>query len=209
MKNITFSLGGVGKACALLLLCASAAQATAQSVVLDSYGPGNATDGWPSIVSTSQSIAIPFAISSATSIEFILSSLDGVGGVTFGIMSRSGAVPTGTTGASWLYSTHLLDPVANSQITPSAWTLAAGNYWLAAVADAGFAGTWQSGTEDYSGDWAVTISAGAWQAVTSTFIGMPAARITVSAVPEPSSYALLIAGGFLLAGLRRKQGGAA
>ena len=208
MKNITYSLGGVAKACVLLVLCASAAQASAQSVVFDTYGPSNATDGWPSQVSTSQSIAIPFAISSATSIQSILSSLDGTGGVTFGIMSRSGAVPTGS---GWLYSTHLVNPLANSQIAPSGWALAAGNYWLTAVADAGFSGTWQSGTEDYSGNWADTTSAGAWQTVSSTFIGMPAARITVSAVPEPSSYALLIAGGLLMLAVRqaRKQGGQA
>jgi hypothetical protein len=45
--------------------------------------------------------------------------------------------------------------------------------------------------------------------VSSAFVGLPAARITVSAVPEPSTYAMLLAGALLLAGLRRQQGGAA
>ena len=111
-------------------------------------------------------------------------------------------------GSAWLYSAHLVDPVANSTLTPAGWTLAPGSYWLAAVADAGFAGTWQSGTEDYAGNWADTAGGGAWQPVTSTFIGMPAARITVlSAVPEPSTWALLISGGLLLAARRTRPQG--
>jgi len=206
MKSITSSLGGI-------LLAAIAAQASAQSVVLDSYGPDNATDGWPSLVyrdaSGHQDIAIPFTIGSATDVQSILSSLDGLGGVTFGILSKQGAVPASIT---WLYSAHLVDPVANSQITPSGWTLAAGNYWLAAVADTGFSGTWQSGTEDATANWAYTDSTGAWVEESSGFVGLPAARITVmtSAVPEPSSYALMIAGSLMIAARRaRKQGGQA
>lgn len=213
MKSITSRSSGVAQACAVLLLCAVAAPASAQTIVLDSYGPGDATDGWPSMVyrdaSGHQDVAIPFTIGAATTVQSILSSLDGLGGVTFGIMSRSGAVPVDS--SSWLYSTHLTDPVANSQITPSAWSLAAGNYWLTAVADNGFSGTWQSGTEDATANWAYTDSTGAWVEESSGFVGLPAARITAtSAVPEPSSYALMLAGGLLLAVRRaRKTGGQA
>lgn len=195
---------------ALLLLCGLVAQVRAQTVVLDSYGPGNAVDGWPSDVYRDsfgrQDVAIPFTIATATNIQSILSSLEGVGGVTLGILARPGALPSGS---AWLYSSHLVDPAANSLLTPGGWTLSAGNYWLAAVADTGFAGTWQSGTDVPTATWAYTNSAGAWQSVSSAFIGLPAARITVSAVPEPSTYAMMLAGALLLAGLRRQQGGAA
>ena len=195
---------------ALLLLCGLAAQAAAQSVVLDSYGPGNAVNGWPSDVYRNgagrQDLAIPFTIGAATDIQSILSSIDGLGGVTVGILARQAAVPSGS---AWLYSTLLVDPAINSLLTPTGWTLSAGNYWLAAVADMGFSGTWQSGTDQPSADWAYTNNAGAWATVTRPFVGLPAARITVSAVPEPSTYGLMLAGALLLAGLRRRQGAAA
>jgi len=187
---------------AALLLCGLATQASASgSVVFDSYGPDiDMLEGWPTPLFAGQDIAVAFELGSATSIESILTAIDGIGGVTLGIVARNGALPDGS---GWLYSTHLADPVASTTVTPTGWALAAGSYWLMAVADAGFSGQWQSGTDSPNGSWAYS-SGGAWTAVDSPFTGAPATRISVtSAVPEPASYALLLAGGLLLAAARR------
>ncbi|MCV2366627.1 PEP-CTERM sorting domain-containing protein [Roseateles oligotrophus] len=202
-----FEIQGHLKIPVLLLLSGLATHVHASgTVVLDSFGPGDAVEGWPTQLyqdgSGRQDVAIPFTLSVATSIESILTSIDGLGGVTVGIMAKQGAVPSAS---AWLYSSHLDNPVANSMLTPGAWTLAAGNYWLAAIADNGFSGSWQSGTDVPTVNWAYTSNAGAWQEVTSQFIGLPAARITVSAVPEPASYALMLAGGLLIATALRRQ----
>lgn len=197
----------LSKIAASLLLCGLAAHASAAgTVVLDSYGPDiTFLEGWPTPLALGKSVAVPFDISSATSIASILSSIDGVGGVTVGILARTGAVPAGP---SWLHSTHVVDPWANTTLTPTGWTLAPGSYWLAAVADAGFEGQWQSATNNPTAHWAAS-TAGAWAEVNSTYIGMPAARITVtSAVPEPSTYGLMFAGGLLLAAVARRKSNA-
>jgi len=205
-----FQVHTLSRIAASVLLAGAAAHASAaEAVVLDTYPAGQDPFGWPSQVFADggdrQDIAVPFTLTSATSIESILTSLDGVGGVTLGILASQGSVPVG---GAWLYSTHLSDPVMNTPLSPTGWSLGAGTYCLAAVADNGFAGQWQSGTEDYSGDWAQA-DANGWTAVTSTFIGMPAARITVSAaVPEPSTCALMLAGGLLAAAAARRKSNA-
>ena len=198
MKTHTLS-----KTVAALLLCGLAAHASAAgTVVIDTYGPGDATDGWASLLQPGQDLAIAFDLTSATTIQSILTSIDGVGGITVGILARGGNVPGGT---GWLYSTHLTDPWANTALTPSGWTLTAGSYWLATRADAGFAGQWQSGTDTPSAAWAFT-SSGHWQAVDTGFTGAPATRITVtSAVPEPSTYALMALGALVIAGTRLRR----
>ncbi|MGM9479822.1 PEP-CTERM sorting domain-containing protein [Roseateles sp. NT4] len=196
----------LSKIAASLLLCGLAAHASAAgTVVINTYGPGDDVSGWASQLgqgfNPDQNLAVAFDIGSATTLQSILTSIDGLGGVTVGIMARSGAVPTGT---SWLYSTHLTDPWANTALTPSGWNLAAGSYWLVAQADAGFTGQWQSGTDTPSAAWAFS-SAGNWQAVNTGFTGAPAVRITVtSAVPEPSTYGLM-ALGLVVVGARLRR----
>jgi len=205
-----FQVHTLSKFAASVLLAGVAAHAgAAGTVVLDTYPAGQDPFGWPSQVfadgSGRQDIAVPFTLTSAMSIQSILTSLDGVGDVTLGILASQGSTPVG---GAWLYSTHLTDPVMNTTLSPTGWSLGAGTYWLAAVADTRFAGQWQSGTEDYGGDWAQADADG-WTAVTSTFIGMPAARITVAAaVPEPSGVALMLAGGLLVATLARRKSNA-
>lgn len=193
----------LARAVAALLLAGLTAQAGATGVVVhDSYGPDiNQLNGWPTPLFEGQDIAIAFSLANAGTLESILTSVDGVGSVTLGILPRSAALPVA---AGWLYSTQLTDPFANTLLTPDGWTLAAGNYWLVAVAGTGFSGQWQSGTDSPNGAWAY--SAGStWTAVDSPFTGMPAARITVAAaVPEPGTWGLMLAGGLLVAAAARR-----
>ncbi|MDT7838670.1 PEP-CTERM sorting domain-containing protein [Aquabacterium sp. OR-4] len=199
------------QAAAVLLLAGLAAPTHAAGVVvLDTYGPDiGHLDGWPTPLTAANSIAVPFQLGSGATVQSILTAIErntdwpSSGGVTLGIAHRQGATPTA---AAWLYSTRLEDPAVNTTVTPSGWALAAGAYWLLATADGGFAGQWISATQDDSGDWAYTTAPGSWTPQTSSFLGMPGARITVAAaVPEPASVGLMLAGGLIVAAALRRS----
>lgn len=194
----------VAKAAALALLCGLSAPLAAQTVVLDSYGPDiEFLEGWPTPLFEGQNVAIPFEIASSTSIQSILTTIDGFGSVTLGILSRQGALPANL---DWLHSTQLVDPVVNSLLEPSGWNLAAGSYWLVAMPAAGFEGSWQSPTNNATANWAYTAAPGVWTEVTTSFTGLPGARITVaSSVPEPASIALMLGGSLFVAGFVRRK----
>lgn len=195
----------IAKASAVwLLFCGLAATAGAQTVVLDSYGPDiDYLEGWPTPLVQGQNVAIPFEIASSTRIQSIRTTIDGIGSLTLGVLSRQGGLPGPL---DWLHSVQLADPQLNSLLTPSDWSLSAGSYWLVAVPGAGFDGSWQSPTNQASAPWAYTSAPGVWTAVTTSFTGLPGARISVtSAVPEPASAALLMGGGLLLAALAKRK----
>ncbi len=185
---------------AILLLAALAGQAQA-TVVLDTYGPNNTSPGIPwSVVKAynlHQNLALRFSLSQTSSIDSILSSLQGDGNATFGIMSNALDRPSNT----WLYSTNLLNPTQHSLLTPSNWILDAGTYWLTAYANERFSGNWQGGATN--SPYSFTHIPMVWYA--SQGIDAPAARITVSAVPEPATYGMLLAGMLLVAGAARRR----
>lgn len=123
-----FQIHTLSKIAASVLLASVAAHASAAgTVVLDSYPAGQDPFGWPSQVfaddSGRQDIAVTFTLTSATSIQSIMTSLDGLGGVTLGILASQGNVPVG---GAWLYSTHLTDPVMDTTLSPTGWSLGAG-----------------------------------------------------------------------------------
>jgi hypothetical protein len=155
----------------------------------------------------SESEAISFSIAGAqtiTSIEAFIGTPSGVGSVNLGIMASAGGLPSGT----------FLD-VANAPLTslssPAtlsglAWTLTAGTYWLVATANPGGFDFWNDGS--INGTFATSTSAIGDSSWALTNGGLPEAVVTgVGAVPEPSTWAMMILGfagvGFIA--YRRKQ----
>jgi len=179
-------------AAAGVVVLALPAQAT---VVLDTFGPGDTAEGltWslfnPRPDAGGQSLAVPFTLAEASLIDVILTSINGTGNFNLGIVAGAG-LPTG----SYVYSATLSNPSANVSLNGLGWALGAGDYWLVSKGEAGASATWRGGNQPGAASWAFTFADvdSSW-----TFTGSddaPGARITVSAIPEPGTWALMLGG---------------
>jgi hypothetical protein len=170
-------------------------------VALDTFGPGDTATGsaWSlaSDVDFGQDLAVAFTLDSASIITDILTSINGDGSFNLGIVAGAD-LPSG----AYVYSTVLTNPTANSGATGLSWTLDAGAYWLVSRAELGSFADWTGG-EQTGTAWAFTTDDGTW--VSGGDFDAPAARITVTVVPEPGTWALMLGGLALCAAAARRQ----
>jgi hypothetical protein len=160
-----------------------------------------------------QSVGIEFTLaSSATigSVEAYIFPVNGLGvDVDLGIMANSSSLPSGTfiSGDYSVVSTSTTVPVNLSSLS---WSLAAGSYWLVAIATSGSDASWQAGSTGlFASDGAT--GGGTW---TGQDLPIPMALIstaTVSATPLPAALPLFATGlgAMGLLGWRRKRKNAA
>lgn len=182
-RTMSFHPSCLAVAAASLFL-ALPAQST---VVLDTFGPGDTALGSQWSLINEQSLAVAFTLDTASTITDILTSIWSVtpGSFSLGIVAGSG-LPSG----AYVFSTVLTNPTANSEATGLSWPLDAGAYWLVSRSEGGAIGIWGGGGQ-LGNAWSIT-SSGTWQP--SSNIDAPAARITVTAIPEPGTWALMLSG---------------
>jgi hypothetical protein len=72
------------------------------------------------------------------------------------------------------------------------WSISAGNYWLAAIADSGTQADWQIEYTTPDPRFAYTACCYNWSL--EDMNGLPEAKIIAQAVPEPSTWAMMILG---------------
>lgn len=201
----------------LLGLLAGSAQA---AVVLDSYGPftapltldhGTDTQGQH----YEQSHAVRFTLTGETkitSIQAAIDNLSGTGKLTLGIMASvsdefAAELPSG----KLLYSSELTGVVSGANLSNLNWTLGAGTYWLTGSAYNADA-TWTSG---FFAEHAISNTPGTWTggytdifspaALIEGTMLMPGGNGGVNPVPEPETYALMLAGVALVSFMSRRK----
>jgi hypothetical protein len=198
-KSVSISVLFLG-----LIVAIAATPAFADSTLLNTFvEPGNLTSGAGWALEQSQSLAVPFTVSNAVTVDSITVAIDVTGDVTLGIMTDASGLPSN----SWLYSLDLGDPTANVSVGGLNWSLGAGNYWLAAVAVGDASGGWGNGDARVP-SWAYTSGdTTTWYSDNGDLL--PAALITASdttnVIPEPSSFLLLGSGLAGLAGLIKRK----
>lgn len=181
------------------------------AVILDSFGPfisplaldnGVDANGNP----YEQSHAVRFDLAAATtitSIQTAISNASGKGKLIVGIMaSVSDEFAADLPSGKMLFSRELSGVQTDATLANLDWTLGAGTYWLtgsAVNADA----TWTSGS---FASHAISTGSGVWTGG-NVDIFAPAALIEGAAavVPEPETYAMILAGLALVSGMARRR----
>lgn len=170
----------------------------------DQYGP-SAGLGWNS--NFDQRLGVLFTVEETTTITDFLVAINGLGsfrmGVQGGVTTAQGFVPS----SSFLFDVLVNDPTANYAQGGLSWTLDPGDYFFVAQGDAfGTNGGWGRGV---GGQTVLNGAQAGW-----FYPGVPAMALRlnsvdgeVPAIPEPSTYALLIGGGVFLALVRRRRTG--
>ncbi|USX29090.1 PEP-CTERM sorting domain-containing protein [Oxalobacteraceae bacterium OTU3CINTB1] len=184
------------------------------AVILDSFGPfisplalDNGVDANGNTYG--QSHAIRFDLSAATtitSIQTAISNASGKGKLIVGIMaSASDEFAADLPSGKVLFSRELAGVQNDASLAGLNWTLGAGTYWLTGSAvDAN--ATWTSG---FFGKHAISVGSGVWTGGYEDIFA-PAALIEGSAadiavVPEPETYAMVLAGLALVSGMARRR----
>jgi hypothetical protein len=193
------------------------------AVVFDSFGPNdflqyavdNSTD--PDGTHHEQSHAVRFTLTAETKITSIRTAIDnasGLGKLTLGIMSSFQPDTTGypnpgdvqqLPSGKLLYSSDLTGVLSGAALSNLNWTLGAGTYWLTGSA-MDTSATWTTGN---LANYAVSTEAGVWTGGLENILS-PAAliegtQLAVSAVPEPETYAMMLAGIALVSALARRK----
>jgi len=198
-KSVSISVLFLG-----LIVAIAATPAFADSTLLNTFvEPGDQTSGGGWALGSWQSLAVPFTVSNAVTVNSIVAAIYVTGDVNVGIMTDAGGLPSN----SWLYSAALSDPTANISLEGLDWSLGAGTYWLAAVVVGDASGGWRNG-DALVPSWAFTQDGSTTWYPDSTQ-KLPAALITAgdatNVVPEPSSFLLLGSGLVGLAGFIKRK----
>lgn len=174
-------------------------------VLVDTYNPGTTVDSFPIGLTYNFSRAVQFSTTTSITIDSVLAAISysaGTPTISVGVMSQgSNGLPTD----SFLYKAVLDKPVANISLSGLNWALDAGTYWLAAIPDPGFQGSWAAAFNPVKP---------ALNAATAIDFNLPrhwsassistAIQIT-TAVPEPETYAMMLAGLAMLGFVARRR----
>jgi hypothetical protein len=195
---------------AAMALPATPASATTLVNTID--GPYSLESGWlvHNTGANPQSIALPFSSGTATTISDITAYIEPdpgtSGSINFGIMADATGTPSGVFLDSVVVTLSGANPVTLSSLN---WSVVAGStYWLAAEATSGTSAFWEFNTTHPQGTIAGSLSPGGgpWS-TTNTFLPEASVVGISGAVPEPTTWAMMILGfagiGFLA--YRRKS----
>lgn len=187
-----------------------ASQADAATVLLNTYTGSTAYTApsnlgyYTSGSRVSGPDAVPFTLTSATTITDVIAQIATTSAGTYdiGIVADASGKPSGVAGdpASFING-YFVNQTASSAYYQSPsdlkvnWTLGPGNYWIEAFATSGSIGwNWVDSRYPNNGTWAYSSDGKTWQTQSAAQPQPGVELLGVAAVPEPSTWAMLVLG---------------